>query len=106
MKHVDYEVSSGNIFHDLGLPDAEKLDAKAHLAIQIANIINKRGLTQSLAAKVLGIDQPKVSAIVRGHLEKFSLDRLCELLTKLGCNVEIRVREDNKAAHGTVSVRR
>lgn len=107
MKSVDYQVSSGNIFRDLGLPDADELDAKANLAIQIADIIGQRGLTQTRAAQILGIDQPKVSAIVRGHLEKFSLGRLCELLTRLGCNVEIRVRADNKAAApGTVTVRR
>ena len=107
MKSVDYEVGSGNVFRDLGLPDADELDAKANLAIEVARIIARRGLTQTQAAKVLGIDQPKVSAIVRGHLEKFSLDRLCQLLTKLGCDVEIRIRKEKSGApQGTMTVRR
>ena len=72
-------MSSDNVFRDLGLRNAEELDAMANLAIHIAGIIDKRGLTQVRAAKILGVDQPKVSTIVRGHLEKFSVNRLCEL---------------------------
>jgi predicted XRE-type DNA-binding protein len=98
MKPVDYEVGSGNVFRDLGLRDADELDAKANLAIRIARIIDRRGLTQTRAAKILRIDQPKVSAVVRGHLEKFSLERLCEFLTRLGCDVDIHVREKSKKA--------
>lgn len=105
MKSVDYEVGSGNVFRDLGLADADELDAKASLAIEIAQIIGKRGLTQTQAARLLGVDQPKVSAIVRGHLEKFSLERLCDFLTRLGCDVDIRVRAKSKrAAPGRMSV--
>ena len=63
-------------------------------------------LTVTKAARILGVDQPKVSAVVRGHLEKFSLERLCEFLTRLGCDVDIRVRERAKrATPGKVSVR-
>src|ERR1700722_2161197 len=97
---IDYEVSSGNAFRDLGLPDADELDIKANLAIKIGQIIARRGLSQVKAAAVLGIDQPKVSAIVRGRLEKFSIERLCEFLTRLGCDVNIRVQEKRKAARG------
>lgn len=101
MKSVDYEVGSGNVFRDLGLAGADELDAKADLAIKLAQIIGKRGLTQAQAARILGIDQPKVSAIVRGHLEKFSLERLASLLTLLGCDVDIRVHEkSNRTAKG------
>lgn len=101
MRSVDYEVGSGNVFRDLGLAGADELDAKANLAIELARIIGKRGLTQTQAAKILGIDQPKVSAIVRGHLEKFSLDRLAGLLTLLGCDVDIRVHEkSNRTVRG------
>jgi predicted XRE-type DNA-binding protein len=104
MKHLDYEVSSGNVFRDLGLADADELDAKANLAIEIAHIIDRRGLTQVQAAKVLGIDQPKVSAIVRGHLEKFSRDALCDYVRKLGCDVELRITEKKKLAPGRLTV--
>jgi predicted XRE-type DNA-binding protein len=81
------------VFKDLGLPDAEELDIKSDLAILIGRRIKRLGLTQIKAAEVMGLDQPKVSALVRGHLEKFSRDRLCDLLTKLGCDVDIRIRE-------------
>lgn len=104
-KVVDYEVGSGNVFRDLGLPDADELDIKANLAIKIGQIITRRGLNQVKAAAVLGIDQPKVSAIVRGHLEKFSIERLCELLTRLGCDVDIQVREKRKSPRGRMRLR-
>jgi predicted XRE-type DNA-binding protein len=103
-KRVDYEVSSGNVFRDLGLPDADELDIKANLAIKISQIIARRGLSQIKAAAVLGVDQPKVSAIVRGRLEKFSIERLCEFLTRLGCDVNIRVREKSKPARGRMRI--
>jgi len=104
-KSVDYEVSSGNVFKDLGLPDSDELDIKANLAIKIGQIIARRGLSQVKAAAALGIDQPKVSAIVRGHLEKFSIERLCEFLTRLGCDVDIQVREKRKAPRGRMRLR-
>ncbi len=88
---IDYEIGSGNVFRDLGLANAEELGTKARLAIELSRMISKRDLTQMQAAKVLGVDQPKVSAIVRGRLQKFSVERLCELLTRLGCDSE-RVR--------------
>ena len=103
-KLVDYEVSSGNVFRDLGLPNANELDLKANLAIKIGQIIARRGLSQVKAAAILGIDQPKVSAITRGRLEKFSIERLCELLTRLGCDVNIRVRERRKASRGRMRI--
>jgi predicted XRE-type DNA-binding protein len=103
-KVVDYEVSSGNVFRDLGLRDAEQLQIKADLAIEIAQIISKRRLTQAGAAAALGIDQPKVSAVVRGHLEKFSVERLCEFLTRLGCDINIQVLEKRKRARGKLRV--
>ncbi|MGB8684750.1 MAG: helix-turn-helix transcriptional regulator [Candidatus Binatus sp.] len=103
-KSIDYEVSSGNVFRDLGLPDADELDIKANLAIKIGKIIAQRGLSQIKAAAVLGIDQPKVSAIVRGRLEKFSIERLCQFLTRLGCDVNIRVQEKRRSARGRMRI--
>jgi predicted XRE-type DNA-binding protein len=87
-----HTVSSGNVFADMGLPDAEELLAKADLAIQISRIIEERGLTQAQAAEALGVDQPKVSALVRGRLEGFSMERLYRFLNALGQDVEIVVR--------------
>ena len=70
----DYIKSSGNVFADLELPDAEERLAKAELAKQIEHIIKKKRLTQEQAAKILGINQPKVSALLRGKLAGFSVD--------------------------------
>jgi len=103
-KFTDYKISSGNVFRDLELPDAEELNTKANLAIEIARLIRKRALTQIDAARILGIDQPKVSAIVRGRLDKFSVERLCELLTRLGCDVDIHVRERRRKTLGRLTV--
>jgi predicted XRE-type DNA-binding protein len=83
---------SGNVFADLGLADPEEALAKAELARQIGALLAERGLTQAQAAALLGVDQPKVSALVRGRLEGFSLDRLLRFLLALDRDVEIVVR--------------
>jgi predicted XRE-type DNA-binding protein len=84
--------SSGNVFADLGFPDAEELKAKADLVIQIIQIIEERGLKQAEAAEIMGIDQPKVSALVRGKLDGFSMTRLYRFLNALGMDIEIVVK--------------
>ncbi|MHB8368627.1 MAG: helix-turn-helix domain-containing protein [Leptospirales bacterium] len=86
---IKFEESSGNIFADLGFPDAEDRLQKAELAYEIYKAISFRGLTQREAAKVMEIDQPKVSTIIRGNLKGFSLERLMGLLRKMG--VEYRL---------------
>lgn len=96
----DYEIGSGNIFADLDLPNAEELDIKANLALEIGQLIRRRGLTQTQAAAVLGIDQPRVSALLRGHLEKFSMEKLCDWLRAMGCDITIRIHEGKPAAVG------
>ena len=83
--------SSGNVFADLGLPDADLLLAKADLAIAITASLRERGLKQAAAAELMGVDQPKVSAITRGRLDDFSLERLMLLATRLGQDIEIRL---------------
>jgi predicted XRE-type DNA-binding protein len=90
-KELDYVVSSGNVFADLGLPNPEELLAKAELVSKIATLIRKRGLTQAKAAKLLGIDQPKVSLLLRGHLTGFSIERLMRFLLLLGQDIKITV---------------
>jgi len=86
------EASSDNVFADLGVPDAAEALAKAELARRICDILSERKLTQSRAAVLLGIDQPKVSALVRGRLEGFSTERLFRFLNALGQDVDIVVR--------------
>lgn len=93
MKRKDaVEVGSGNVFADLGLPNAEELSTRAHYALAILQEIRARGLRQKDAAALLGIDQPKVSAIVNARLDGFSAERLEKLLKKLGANVDVRVQ--------------
>jgi predicted XRE-type DNA-binding protein len=91
-KDTDITKSTGNVFADLGLPDAEEALAKAEIASQICDIIVRRRLTQSKAAAILGIDQPKVSALMRGRLEGFSSERLFRFLNALGRDVEIMIK--------------
>ena len=84
---------SGNVFADLGLPDPEERLAKAELAAaRFSTGIAKRRLTQAQAAELLGIDQPKVSALTRGKLSGFSMERLFHFLNALGRDVQITVK--------------
>ena len=82
--------SSGNVFADLGLPDAEELLVKAGLAHRIGVLVE--GLTQAEAAKRLGVDQPKVSRLLRGELYGFSTEQLMRFLNDLGQDVAIEVK--------------
>lgn len=83
---------SGNVFADLGFPEPEEELTKAQLASHIRQVIRRRRLTQSVAGTLMGIDQPKVSALLNGRLTNFSSDRLMRLLTALGQDVDIMVR--------------
>lgn len=86
------ERGSGNVFADLDYPNPEEALAKSRLARVIADILKQRGLTQTQAAELLGIDQPKVSRLVRGQFREFSLERLIQFLGALDRRVEIVVR--------------
>jgi predicted XRE-type DNA-binding protein len=89
---VEIEPSGGNVFADLELPDPEGMLAKAELAQRIGEVIAESKLTQAKAAALLGVDQPKVSALLRGKLAGFSTDRLFRFLNALGRDVEIVIR--------------
>src|ERR1700733_10459475 len=94
---------TANVFADLGLPNAEQDLLKAQLALQIYRIIKERGLTQTQAAKALGIKQPHVSLLMRNRAGSFSVGRLLDFLAALGQDVEISVRPTRKE-HGEMSV--
>ena len=98
---LDYIVSSGNVFADLGLPNPEEALAKAELAQKIIVLIREKGLTQVQAAKVLGVDQLKVSALLRGHLTGFSLERLMRFLLRLGQDIKITVQVSPRSRERT-----
>ncbi len=88
---IEHEVSSGNIFADLGLPDAEELFFKGHLAIAIQRMIEDAGWTQREAAERVGVSQPDLSNLLNGRLAGFSTDRLLKILNRLGSDIEIRI---------------
>lgn len=89
--------SSGNVFADLNLPKADDLLVKAELVAKIMQETERRRLTQSKAAALLGIDQPKVSALKQGRLSGFSIERLLRFLLLLGLDIEITVKEKPKS---------
>jgi predicted XRE-type DNA-binding protein len=101
------EIGSGNVFADLGLEDAEQLLLKAELATRIAQLIEKKGWTQAQTAERSGLDQPKVSRLLRGQLSGFSADRLFVVLNRLGHSVEVRISPKERApekSHTTVMI--
>jgi len=98
-------MGSGNVFKDLGLPRPEEALAKADLIWHLSVLIESKGLTQVQAARIMGIDQPKVSALLAGHLSGFSTDRILRFLTALGADIEIGLRPAPKGrARGTLRV--
>lgn len=101
---MEVEASSGNVFADLAVPDAHEVLTKAELAQRICTILTGRKLTQARAAALLGVDQPKISALIRGKLDGFSTDRLLRFLNALGQDVEIVVRP-RRGENGQASTR-
>jgi len=89
--------SSGNVFADLNLPQADDLLAKAELVAKIIREIQQRRLTQIQAAAILGIDQPKISALKQGKLSGFSIERLMRFLLLLGRDIQITVKGKSKS---------
>jgi predicted XRE-type DNA-binding protein len=104
-KKMEVEVGSGNVFADLGFPDAAELDIKVRLAVEIVRLINARRLSQVAAAALLKINQPKVSALKHYKLDGFSVERLMTFLLALGQDVEIRIRSHRSSnLSGRISI--
>lgn len=97
VNHGFIEANSGNVLADLGLPDAEELDTKLRLAVELNRRLKLRRLSQVRAAMLLGISQPKVSALKHYKLDGFSVERLMVLLTAMGLDVEIRIKAHRTA---------
>jgi len=100
-KKVNVTPSGGNVFADLGLPEAENRLLKAQLALKIQQLIDQKGMTQAEIAPLLGLDQPKVSNLMRGRLAGFSAERLFGILNRLGHNVEVRISEEEHEPEDT-----
>ena len=91
-EEIDVTVGSGNVFADLGFEQPEEELAKAELVYRIAHIIEERGLTQAQAAEIMGLNQPKVSELLRGRFGGYSMERLFRLLLALDSDVAIVIR--------------
>lgn len=104
-KTIEHEISSGNVFADIGIADPVETLAKAELARRISSIIKHRHLKQEDAAKLLGVDQPKVSKLVRGQLKECSLERLMNFLMHLDRDIEIIIKKrPRKRETGRIAV--
>ena len=106
MKTQDIEIErgSGNVFADLGLPDADAHLLKAELVTRIDRIIRQRGLKQVEAAKLMGLSQPDVSRLMRGDFQEYSMERLFRLLNALGRDIDIIIRESKTGRPGRLSI--
>ena len=91
-KQVEVYESAGNIFADLGLPDAEAHFLKAQIVAELYSLTSKRKLTQAKAGALMGISQPEVSRLFKGNFREYSVDRLMAFLTAFDRDVEIVVR--------------
>jgi len=99
MSEETYEVGSGNVFADAGVPNAEEHLVKAHLVYKIDTLMKERGLKQVEAATLFGVRQPDVSKMLRGDFRQFSVERLLRFLVALGQDVEIVVRPPRDSRH-------
>jgi predicted XRE-type DNA-binding protein len=92
MSNKGYELGSGNVFKDIGVPNAEDHFVKAQLVFKIDTIMKKRGMKQVDAAKVFGVRQPDISKMLRGEFRQFSVERLLRFLVALDQDVEIVIK--------------
>lgn len=82
-------IGSGNVWADLGFPRPEREEAKARLVLNISQVIDERDLTQQQAGRIIGLSQPKLSQLLRGHWQSYSLDRLTRYINALGVSVRL-----------------
>ncbi|MDE0149990.1 MAG: helix-turn-helix transcriptional regulator [Rhodospirillaceae bacterium] len=98
------ERGGGNVFADLGLPDSDAHIVKAELVSRIDDIVRRRGITQAEAGRMLGLSQPDVSRLLRGDFREYSLERLLRLLTVLGRDIDIVIRQPRSTGGGRLRV--
>ena len=101
---IRIERGSGNVFADVGRPEAETHLLKAELVNQIDAIIRERRLTQARAAELLGLSQPDVSRLLRGSFRDYSVERLLRLLLALGRDIDIVIRKPESRRAGRLSI--
>lgn len=108
MEKHDYEISSGNLYADLGYKNPEEMQAKMRLAKELYLIIQSKGMTQKDVANLLGLTQPKISNLLNGHLSGYSIERLTRFLNIFDYDVDIIVKPKpkNRIAHVSISSQR
>lgn len=106
IEKIEYEIGSNNVFSDLGFENPEEDILKSDLVGEIAHLIKEKKLTQAQAAEILGVDQPRISSLLRGKLDLFSIEMLMRFLKDLGRDIEILIKpkpETRKEAILTVN---
>lgn len=103
-KPLQYEVSSDNIFADIGIPNPDEHLLKAKLVVKITDLMTRRKLKQREAAELFGMTQPDVSKMLRGHFHQFSVERLMRFLVALDQDVEIVVRPRRRTESASLRV--
>lgn len=103
-KKTKAEISSKSVYAELGLKNHEEMETKADLVMEISSAIKKKKLTQTKAAKMLGISQPKLSELLRGHFRGYSVERLIHFLNELGKDVDIVVKSKPASRKARVNV--
>ena len=100
MPRLRMEKSSGNVFRDMGFSRGEStsLQIRSDMMIRIGKIIDKRGLTQSAAAKILGVTQPRVSDLVRGNIAVFNIESLVDMLDRFDVDVTFSTKQRRRSA--------
>lgn len=107
LEDIEYEVGSGNVFADLGFENPEEELTKSNLVGEITRLIKRKKLTQTQAAKILGVDQPRISSLLRGRLDLFSIEMLMRFLNDLDRDIEIFIKpkaKNRKHGHLTVHI--
>ncbi len=99
MSDVEITHSSGNVYEDLGFPDAEEMLVKAKLATTIQDIIESKGLTQVKAAQLMGLSQPKLSDLLKGKFRGISEAKMMECITRLGRDIQIVINPRERPAN-------
>jgi predicted XRE-type DNA-binding protein len=98
------KISSGSVYSDLGYKNPEEMETKANLTIEIDKAIKKKKLTQTEAARILSISQPKLSELLRGRFRGYSVERLMHFLNELGKDVDIVIRSTPRTRKARVNV--
>ena len=101
MEKVKLTRSSGNVFRDLGFSgdEAESLKLRAELMVNLQKVITARGLKQAETAELLGVTQPRVSDLMRGRIDLFSIDKLIDMLARFGIRVKLELRPRLRQVH-------